>query len=54
VSGNVRIVLPDAGPYRVDTDTVTGETDVDVRDDPGASSTIRARTTSGDITVGTG
>jgi hypothetical protein len=54
VSGNVRIALPDAGPYRVQTATVTGDTDVDVRDDPGASSTVRVRTTSGDLTVGTG
>ncbi|MCO1658091.1 DUF4097 family beta strand repeat-containing protein [Pseudonocardia humida] len=53
VSGNVRVVLPDAGSYRVETATVSGDTDVDVRDDPGASSTVRARTTSGDVTVGT-
>jgi putative adhesin len=54
VSGNVRVVLPDAGPYRVRTATVTGDEDVDVRTDPGAPATIRASTTSGDITVGTG
>lgn len=54
VSGNVQVALPDAGPYRVETATVSGDTDVDVRDDPGASSTVRARTTSGDVTVGTG
>jgi hypothetical protein len=54
VSGNVRIVLPDAGPYRVQTSTVSGDADVDVREDPGAASTVRVRTTSGDLTVGTG
>ncbi|WP_214403452.1 DUF4097 family beta strand repeat-containing protein [Pseudonocardia lacus] len=54
VSGNVRVVVPDAGPYSVRTSTVSGDTDVDVRDDPGASSSIQVRTTSGDLTVGTG
>ncbi|HZG89082.1 MAG TPA: DUF4097 family beta strand repeat-containing protein, partial [Pseudonocardia sp.] len=53
-SGNVQVTLPDAGPYRVAADTVTGRTDVGVRSDPGARSTIRVRTTSGDVSVGTG
>jgi hypothetical protein len=54
VSGSVQVVLPDAGPYRVRTATVTGDTDVDVRNDPGARSTVTARTTTGDLTVSTG
>jgi DUF4097 and DUF4098 domain-containing protein YvlB len=53
-SGNVQVALPDAGPYRVQAATASGDTDIDVRTDPGARSTITARTTSGDVTVGTG
>jgi hypothetical protein len=54
VSGDVEVRVPDAGPYRVEAGTVSGDTDVDVRSDPGARSTLRLRTTSGDVSVSTG
>lgn len=54
VSGDVQVRVPDAGPYRVDADTVSGDTEIGVRSDPGARSVLELRTTSGDVTVGTG
>jgi putative adhesin len=54
VSGDVRVRVPDAGPYRVDADTVSGDTEIGVRSDPGAGSVLELRTTSGDVSVGTG
>jgi Putative adhesin len=54
VSGDVQVRVPDAGPYRVDADTVSGDAEVGVRSDPAARSVLRLRTTSGDVSVSTG
>jgi hypothetical protein len=49
-AGDVVIGLPD-GTYRVSTDADAGEEEIDVANDPGARSTVTARTSAGDITV---
>jgi hypothetical protein len=54
VSGDVTVLVPDSGPYRVVGSTVTGDAEIGVRTDPAAAATISVTTTSGDITVGTG
>jgi hypothetical protein len=53
VSGDVRVRVPDAGPYKVSASTVSGDSEVGVRSDPSARSQLNLRTTSGDISVGT-
>jgi hypothetical protein len=53
VSGDVRVRVPDAGPYKVNASTVSGDTELGVRSDPGARSQLNLRTTSGDLTVST-
>ena len=49
-AGDVVIALPGGG-YRVSTDADAGEEHIDVANDPGAPSTVSARTSAGDITV---
>ncbi|MDA2807892.1 DUF4097 family beta strand repeat-containing protein [Nocardiopsis suaedae] len=51
-SGSVELRVP-GGAYDVRTDTASGDTDVEVREDSGADSSIRASTTSGGIEVRT-
>lgn len=49
-SGEVDLRLPDVG-YRVETDTGSGDEQVGVRQDPGATRSLRVETGSGDIRV---
>lgn len=50
-SGDVTLALPGAGRYRVEVDADSGEERVSVPTDPGATSTVRVQSTSGDVTV---
>lgn len=51
-NGAIEIVLPsDSPPYAVEASTSNGNIVTDVRTDPGAASSIFARTSNGDITV---
>jgi len=54
VSGDVTVLVPGGGPYRVIGDTLTGDAEIGVPTDPSASATISVNTTSGDISVGAG
>jgi Putative adhesin len=54
VSGDVQVRVPDAGPYKVNASTVSGDTELGVRSDPSARAQLNLRTTSGDLTVTTG
>jgi hypothetical protein len=54
VSGDVTVLVPGGGPYRVVGGTVTGEAEIGVPTDPAAAATISVTTTSGDISVGAG
>jgi hypothetical protein len=51
-SGDVTIQIP-SGPeaYRLETDTSSGDETTNVRSDPAATRTIKAKTSSGDVTV---
>jgi DUF4097 and DUF4098 domain-containing protein YvlB len=51
-SGDVAISVPDGGAYHVIADPGSGDQQVEVKTDPEATSTIRASTSSGDVTVG--
>jgi hypothetical protein len=53
-SGDVHVSLPRGEAYNVDADSDSGDDDVDVTDDPDAPRVVRARTSSGDATVGYG
>lgn len=50
-SGDVSITVPGAEVYKVETDATSGDESVTVKTDPAASRTIKARTTSGDVTI---
>lgn len=50
-SGDVDIAVPDDDPYRVVVATSGGDTDISVRQDPGAARTIGVQTTLGDIHI---
>ena len=50
-SGELTLALPASGRYRLDVDAGSGEEQVSVPADPGASSTVRVRSSSGDVTV---
>jgi DUF4097 and DUF4098 domain-containing protein YvlB len=51
-SGDVRIVLPDgADAYKVDADTSSGHRDADIRTDPSSTRSIKAETSSGNLTI---
>jgi hypothetical protein len=50
-SGDVAISVPNGGAYHVITDPGSGDQQIEVKTDPEAASTIRADTSSGDVTV---
>lgn len=51
-SGDVELTVPTGqGPYRVDTETSSGDEHVDVAVDPAAPRTIDARASSGDVSI---
>jgi hypothetical protein len=51
-SGSVTIRIPDGtDPYKVDTDTSSGDEAMSIRHDPTAARTIKAETSSGDVTI---
>lgn len=51
-SGDVRIRIPSGEEsYKVDTDTSSGDESANVRSDPGATRTITAKTSSGDVSI---
>jgi hypothetical protein len=54
VSGDLRVRVPDEGPYELDATTVSGDVEVGVRSDPAARSRLNLRTTSGDLVVTAG
>jgi hypothetical protein len=54
VSGDVRVRVPDAGPYKINATTVSGDSELAVRNDPSARAQLNLRTTSGDIALATG
>jgi DUF4097 and DUF4098 domain-containing protein YvlB len=53
-SGDVDLALPLGQAYRVEADTGSGETEIGVKTDPASMRVVRARTSSGDVTVGYG
>jgi DUF4097 and DUF4098 domain-containing protein YvlB len=53
-SGDVDIAVPRGGTYYVKSDPGSGEQNIAVKTDPDATSTIRASTSSGDVTVAYG
>jgi hypothetical protein len=53
-SGDVRVVVPRGEGYRVEADTGSGDSHPNVPTDPDATRVIRARTSSGDVSVGYG
>lgn len=51
-SGDVTVLLPDSDvSYKVDTDTSSGDENASVKSDPSSTRTIKAETSSGDVTV---
>jgi hypothetical protein len=52
-SGNIHLTVPDL-PYHVDAGTSAGQVRIDVRDDPSASRSITAHTSSGNVTIARG
>jgi hypothetical protein len=54
VSGDVRVRVPDEGPYELDATTVSGDVELGVRSDPAARSRLNLQTTSGDLVVTAG
>ena len=50
-SGNVDIAVPDDDAYRVVVETSAGDTEITVRQDPGAGRTIGVRTSRGDVHI---
>ncbi|GEL19459.1 hypothetical protein PA7_32960 [Pseudonocardia asaccharolytica DSM 44247 = NBRC 16224] len=50
-SGDVDVTVPGGRPYRVESETDAGEKQVLVPTDPAADATIRAATSSGDVTI---
>jgi hypothetical protein len=50
-SGDVQIAVPRGGPYHVVADPGSGDQTVDVKTDPEAANTLRASTSSGEVTV---
>jgi hypothetical protein len=52
-SGNIEVLVPD-GRYRVDATTDSGDRNVGIADDPGATDVIRIESGSGDVTVARG
>lgn len=50
-SGNVDIAMPDDDTYRVVVDTSAGDTEIRVRQDPGAARTIGVQTSRGDVHI---
>jgi hypothetical protein len=54
VSGDLRVRVPDEGPYELDATTVSGDVEVGVRSDPAARSRLNLQTTSGDLVVSAG
>jgi hypothetical protein len=53
-SGDVDVVVPRPDTYRVDADPGSGDQQVAVKTDPDSTRVVRARTSSGDVTVGYG
>jgi DUF4097 and DUF4098 domain-containing protein YvlB len=53
-SGDVDVSLPFGQTYRVEADTGSGDNQIGVKTDPASTHIIRARTSSGDVTVGYG
>ena len=53
-SGDVDISVPEGETYRVEADPGSGDLHPNVKTDPSATRTIRAQTSSGDVTVGYG
>jgi hypothetical protein len=53
-SGDVGVVVPNGGIYRVEADTGGGDNEIGVSTDPQSARVIRARTSSGDVSVGYG
>jgi hypothetical protein len=53
-SGDVDVVVPRPDAYRVDADPGSGDQQVAVKTDPDSTRVVRARTSSGDVTVGYG
>ena len=50
-SGDIEIRVPKGQPYAVDAQTTSGDSDIDVTDQPSADHRIQVRTVSGDIEV---
>jgi hypothetical protein len=53
-SGDVDVMVPRDDAYRVDADPGSGDEQIAVKTDPKATRVVRARTSSGDVTVGYG
>jgi hypothetical protein len=52
-SWDMHVTVPDL-PYHVDASTSAGQVRIEVRDDPSASQSITARTSSGNVTIARG
>ncbi len=50
-SGNVDIAVPDDDAYRVVVETSAGDTEITIRQDPGAARTIGVQTSRGDVHI---